>query len=377
MAVMLQIIQSSTNGGAEKHTRLITKAFRAQGIAITLVYPPGPYAAEFATLRRIGVECIEFDLKKNLLYSILFVRKLIVSRRISCIHSHMHWADFIATLARIGRRDICHFSTIHYLPIDIRNQGFLKQALAYSITLLSFHLMHRVFAVSASVAVRGRRAFLLPSSKVVMTLNSIDFSELTADPRAVNAIKRGVVGKSNTRILLSVGELCERKGQKYLIKALHLFQRPSINFKLVLLGNGEQKKELMSMVDCYGLKDCVVFAGYQPAIADWLAAADIYLQLSLIDPMPRAMLEAMYLKLPVIASSIPTLSEVVKNRVTGMLVNPTAPSEIKRAIEFLLRHREVGQGLGRAAHEFVRQNCAMETMAARIMANLPERFTGV
>jgi hypothetical protein len=78
---MLQIIHVSTVGGAEKHTRLITKALARRGAHVTFVYPPGPYAAQYHTLVAEGVECIEYDLKKNVFSAVRFVRSLITEKK--------------------------------------------------------------------------------------------------------------------------------------------------------------------------------------------------------------------------------------------------------------------------------------------------------
>jgi glycosyltransferase involved in cell wall biosynthesis len=371
---MLQIIHLAENGGAEKHTRLITKAFRKAGFDIVFVYQPGPYASQFATLGEQGVECIEFDLKKNLLASVFFIRKVIRTRNVKYVHSHMHGADLIAMLACLGRREICHFSTIHCLPWHNDQASLLQRLEYYLMTLIPFHVMTRVFAVSQAAKDEACRALFLPKKKVSVTLNSIDFSEMETDPRGVKYLRPRLLGKFHGTVLLSTGELCARKGQLHVLKAFNLFRRPIEDVKLVFLGEGEKKKELMILAENYGLRDCVLFPGFQPNITDWLAIADIYLQMSLIDPLPRALLEAMYLGLPVIVSDIDTMRDVVRDNETGLVVKPTEPSQIKRAIETLISDPELAKKLGAAGSAFVKNNCSMDGMAVKIMAGLPKKF---
>ncbi|MBD3392386.1 MAG: glycosyltransferase [Chitinivibrionales bacterium] len=362
---LLEIIHVATPGGAEKNTRLITKAFRRLGLEVTLVYPPGPYAPQYESLAELGVECICCDLKRNVLSSVLFVRRLLMSRHIELIHSHMHGADFIASAARLGLNDVRHFSTIHFLPQD--NYQLLHRIKSTLITAFAFHRMHRIFAPSTHVAVRARREYLLPRDRVVMLLNSIDFEEMRPDARAVKQLRARWNADGRTRLLVCAGALVRVKGHGHLIRAMAQLCQLHDNLKLILLGEGDRERELKTLARERGVDDYVHFVGYQPNIVDWLSLADIYVQPSLCDTMPRALLEAMYMGLPVVTTSLETISEVVTNGVNGITVPPASADSIVAGVRALLGDPVMARELGRAARRFVTKHCSMDSMARSIL----------
>jgi glycosyltransferase involved in cell wall biosynthesis len=368
MKHMLQIIHVATIGGAEKHTRLIIKAFARRGLKITFLYPPGPYASEFAGLSRYGVECIEYDLKKSARASIRFVRALIRDRKIDVIHSHMHGADFIAACARIGLGGVRHVSTIHNVPQD--NPGMLFRIRSTVMTFAAFLFIDKVFAVSAPVAERMRREMLLSKRKVVTTLNSIDFEEMVPDPSTVDELRTTLKAEPNTRLVMCMGILFWVKGQTYLIRALDLLRDKYPRAKVVLLGKGHDEAEIRALVNQLGLTDRVVFAGRQLNVADWLSIADVYVQPSMFDPMPRALLEAMYMGLPVVASDLDTIRQVVTHEQSGLMVAPKSVDALAGAIDYMLSNPERARRMGDAAKDFVTKNCSMDRMAERILAEV-------
>jgi glycosyltransferase involved in cell wall biosynthesis len=365
---MLQLIHVATIGGAEKHTRLIIKAFARRGLNITFVYPPGAYASEFAGLSRYGVECIEYDLKKGGWESIRFVRRLLRERNIGVMHSHMHGADFIAAFARIGLKGVRHFSTIHNVPQD--NPGTLFRIKSTVMTLMAFHLADKVFAVSAPVARRMRREMLLPGSKVATTLNSIDFEEMNPEPAAVNRLRRELKHDEKTRLIMCVGILFWVKGQTYLIQALDLLRDQYPNIKLVLLGRGHDEAQIRSLVDQLDLQDRVVFAGYQLNVPDWLSVADVYAQPSMFDPLPRALLEAMYMGLPVVASDLDTIRQIVTHGESGLVAERKSAAALADAIGYMLDNPDHARAMGDAAREFVTKNCSIDNMARAILDSM-------
>jgi len=365
---MLQIIHVANIGGAEKHTRLISKEFARRGFPVTLIYPPGPYAGEYAALTRWGVKCIEHDLKATPLRTIGFVRRIIKEKKIEIVHSHMHGADFVAMCARAGL-GVRHISTIHAIPQD--NVGLLFKVRSTLMTFLAFHSMEKIFAVSAPVAERIRRELLLPCRKVAVTLNSIDFGEMKPDAAAVEKIRSMLKTTPTMKIIMCIGSLYRLKGQSYLIEAFYAIAQTHPDCRLVFLGRGEAEEELRSLTQRLGLGERVVFAGHHLNVADWLSAADIYVQPSAyLDPLPRALLEAMYMGLPVVASDVASIRQVVTDRMNGLCVAPRSPDAIAAALRYLLENPAEGRRMGLAGQAFVQKNCSMTAMADRICAAL-------
>jgi glycosyltransferase involved in cell wall biosynthesis len=337
------------------------------GHRVTFVYGPGAYAAQYASLAANGVDCIEFDLKKNILKSVFFVRKICREKHIELIHSHMHGADLIAALSRIGLK-LRHITTIHFLPYKFTDFMFRVRVVTGSFA--AYALMERLFTVSAADAEGLSRYMFVSRKKITVLANSIDFSEMNADPAKVLRLKSELKLKPNAVILMCTGNFINNKGQEYLIDALHLLRQKNPLVRLVLLGLGVNENRLRKQAARLKLEDSIVFAGHQKNVPDWLSAADIYIQPSLVDPMPRALLEAMYTGLPVIVSDIDNLREAVKHRVNGIVAPVKSSKAIAFAVEYLLNNKSEAERMGVEARNYVLRNCSMDGMALRICTAL-------
>jgi glycosyltransferase involved in cell wall biosynthesis len=108
------------------------------------------------------------------------------------------------------------------------------------------------------------------------------------------------------------------------------------------------------LVSDAGLSDAVVFAGEQPDALPWLSAADLFLLPSAQESFGLSALEAMACEVPVIASRVGGLPEVVRDGVTGYLLPPDDTAGMAAAALALLRNPSARQAMGRAAADDVR-----------------------
>jgi glycosyltransferase involved in cell wall biosynthesis len=114
-----------------------------------------------------------------------------------------------------------------------------------------------------------------------------------------------------------------------------------------------------------GIADRVRFIGEQPQVADVLAALDVFVMPSRHEGLGVAVLEAMAMSLPVVASAVGGIPEVVKPRETGLLVPPDDPAALAAALNELLRDVEKAKRMGVAGRERVLAEFSMEEMASR------------
>lgn len=366
MQTMLQIIAECNKGGAEKHTKLIAQQFAKMNFKVILVFPPGEYSPYFKELQSESVECIERPIRLRL-SSFLWLRKIYRQKNVTLVHSHMHTADILSGFAAIGLPNVIVFSTIHYLLSDLRQPG-IKFPITHLLNILSFLRMNKIFTVSEEVRKKTIKLFKLPKSKCVTTLNSINFNEMNFESTESHKLKTTISENNKYKLIVTLGTLTERKGQHILLKVLKNWKGRPI--KLVFIGEGPDEIILKSFVQDHNLSKHVLFAGFQDNIPLWLSIADVYCQLSTIDPLPRALLEAMYLELKIVASNINTISEVIHNNINGLLVNPTNTIEISNAINSLLSNKEDSTKMGLSAKQFILKNCSMETMASKILDSL-------
>ncbi|HFC97728.1 MAG TPA: glycosyltransferase family 1 protein [Thermosulfurimonas dismutans] len=157
-------------------------------------------------------------------------------------------------------------------------------------------------------------------------------------------------------VLGTVCSLVKRKRVQDLLEAAYLVQRrTSVPIKILIVGDGPERKKLEALSQRLGFSSRTLFAGFQSDPLSFIQAMDLFVFPSEKEGFPRVLLEAMLLGKPVIAARIPGPSELVKDGETGFLVEPRQPEALARAIMKLLQDRELAQTMGEKGRKRVEQ----------------------
>ena len=145
-------------------------------------------------------------------------------------------------------------------------------------------------------------------------------------------VKNKLLGNDNQFITICTGEVKYRKGQDLIINNLKLICDIIPNFKLFILGRQNQSFviELKKTLNNLNLEKKVEFISHQPNAMEYIYAADVLLQPSRSEALPRTVLEAMALKTPIIASDVDGIPELVENDISAILFSH---SNIDKMIE--------------------------------------------
>ena len=193
-----------------------------------------------------------------------------------------------------------------------------------------------VIAVSEWLAGELRRAGLAPRRLEVASMG-VDEQRFRIDDRRAARERLGIA--RDGEIILAVGALSERKNPLGLLQAfarLKARSRPSA--RLVLVGDGPLAGAVDAGVRRLGLVGCVTRTGMLPneGVTDWMTAADVVAQVSLVEPLGVAALEAMASGRPVVGTRVGGLAEVVPDGVAGVIVDPRDPEQIARGLVRML-----------------------------------------
>ncbi len=163
-----------------------------------------------------------------------------------------------------------------------------------------------------------------------------------------------------------VGRLAPVKGHRYLIDAVRrLTELP--NIRLLIFGEGPLDAELRSYCQSEVLRGRVVFMGFRDNIRQHMAGLDVLAIPSLHEGLPFTLLEGMHLGLPIVASDVGGLAEVLANGATALLVPPTDSAALGRAIERLYREPGIRASLAHRAKKVVDTHFLADTMAERYL----------
>jgi colanic acid/amylovoran biosynthesis glycosyltransferase len=180
--------------------------------------------------------------------------------------------------------------------------------------------------------------------------------------------------------LLAAGRMVPKKGFADLLAACRLLHLQGVDFRLTLAGDGPEQSRLKKLIKDYGLENCVRLPGFVPHrdMAQLLAAAHLFIMPSVIVPsgdrdgIPNVVLEAMLHEVPVVATAVSGIPEVVRHGETGRLAPPQDPESLAQAMLEALRDREEACRRARAGRELM----AREFDSRRNYAELKARFEG-
>jgi len=181
---------------------------------------------------------------------------------------------------------------------------------------------------------------------------------------------------SEKKIVLFVGYLKPVKGIEFLLEAIGQLRRGDV--ELWLVGDGESKAFLKSMVDQLGVAGMCHFAGARPhdTIPIWLAAADCLVLPSLSEGLPTIVVEAMFSRTPVVATNVGGTPEIVKDRRTGLLVEPRDSAALAHAIDDILTDGALASELAQQAETEVRGRLTWEANARATVASYEDVLRG-
>lgn len=163
--------------------------------------------------------------------------------------------------------------------------------------------------------------------------------------------------------VVTVGSVHPRKGHETAIRAMANLKERGVEFKFKVVGPvraPDYYEELMGVVDEEDLTGEVEFLGWRDDVAEILGGSDVFLLASTIEGVPQVVREAMFAGLPVVATDVGGVPEVVENGVTGILVDAGDPEAMTQALRRLARSRDLRAGMGRNGQHVARERFSMD-----------------
>ena len=324
---------------------------------VACLHEPGSVADE---IRAAGSRVINLDVQSKIDLRIIYrLFKLLRQERVQIIHSYLFHANLLARL--VGK--------LAGVPIIVSSERTMEMEGQIRLLLnrLTSPLADRVIAVSQQVRDFATNRIGIPLEKLVVIHNGIEISEYQDEVDAARICEELRVDPAYT-IVGTVSRLDEAKGIRYLLQALPwvIAQHPKIIFLIV--GDGSQRRALERLAHDLSIQSQVIFAGYRPDVAKMLAIMDVFVLPSLYEGFPNAVLEAMAMSKPVVATRVGGVPEAVEDGVTGLLVPPRDPEALAQAIIALLQDRERAKTMGRAGRERVERYFTVERMVQQTEA---------
>jgi glycosyltransferase involved in cell wall biosynthesis len=249
--------------------------------------------------------------------------------------------------------------------------------LAQAVDVITAHLLtHAFHAVSQSVKdaeIRGQR---LSAVRITVVPRGRDDRRLGAPSGARTQERRRAAGiPGDALVLVNVARQEYQKNHRHLVAAMPAVVAHHPTAQLRVVGRtGTETPALERLLATTGAAPYVHFLGHVSAVGDFLAAGDVFVFPSLYEGMPGAVIEAMAMGLPIVASDIPSVREVVEPGTNALLVDPTDDRALAGAIVALLDDPERRRAFG-AESRRIFESCFRLDASVQAMYALYERLT--
>jgi glycosyltransferase involved in cell wall biosynthesis len=296
------------------------------------------------------------------------VRRAAARHRAELVHANSIRAGIVLALARVRRT-----------PTIVHVRDCLPLGRVSAVTL-------RLLAATATTIVANSRytaasvRAMVPRARLEVVHNAVDLERF--DPRTIDraaARRRLGVPESGPVLLGVVAQISPWKGQETAIDALGLVRAAGVDAKLLLVGgakfvaaatrydNEAYLARLQTLVAEAGLQDSVSWLGERDDVPEIVRALDVLLLPSWEEPFGRALVEAMALEVPVVATAVGGPNEIVEDGRQGYLVAPRQPQAWADAIDRVLSSPDRGAAMGRAGRSRVEREFTFSRQSSRLL----------
>jgi glycosyltransferase involved in cell wall biosynthesis len=332
-------------GGSERHLLTLLPALADRGVDPVFVGLDDPAWDPSDFYDALTVPSVRIPAPRDL--DPLLLARLVRDARADVVHTHLVHADLYGGLAAKLRTTTLVSTKHNDDPFRTGAFRFVERGLA--------RLADRVITISDSLHRFTVERVGVPAAKVETIHYGLD-----EPPRAWGTNPPDAVPQ-DARILLAVSRLTRQKGIDVAVEALSFMPADVV---LVVLGEGAEREALETLARERAVESRVILPGRVPDVAAWLRRASVYVQPARWEGFGLGVLEAMVCSLPVVATNVSSLPELVADGETGLLVPPDNPAALARAVEQALADPALGPaGLERARREFSVQRMADRTVA--------------
>ncbi len=349
---VMYVIWSLEVGGAERVVLQQAKGLnrrKFRSIVVCLNHS-GRLAYE---LRDKGIEVIALEKRPGIDWRLPWrLAEIMRQYDIDIVHSHLWGASFWARLGAI-------LAGCRIVIVQEHGMGEWRGRMHFLVDRALAIATQRVLFVSRDVKEAYTKRSGISQKKCTVIPNGISLDDIT-ETREENRDRLG--WKSNELVILSVGRLAPEKGHIDLVDAFAMIADRLPHAKLIIVGDGSERSLLLGRVKEMKLESRVVLAGQQDNARCWMKAADIYVQPSRREALPLAVLEAMATGLPVLATRVGDVSDIIEHEVQGFLVPPCSHKVLAKMLYSICTREESLVGITSRARAVVEHRFSLQRM---------------
>ncbi|HRQ23124.1 MAG TPA: glycosyltransferase [Anaerolineales bacterium] len=345
---IIYVIDSLKMGGAERLTASILRNLSDEfspRVCVFKVKDGNPMAEQIEKLG-VPVDLLPIPYLRDVT-ALPRLTRYLKQVKADLVHGQLEFGSMLGSIAAKWHR-LPFVATLHTMssqkvPMKKKLHGELE----------FFFLRHFCDTV-ISVSDEARQFYLeissLRPSQLVTIYNGVELSHFERrDPRKPYDEIRAQLGvPADAKFLTTVAVLRELKGIQFMIRAMPKILEQLPNAYYLIVGGGKYKDELVREVELAGVGSRVIFAGQRDDVADFLNASDVFVLPTLTEALPTVLAEAMAARLPIIASAVGGIPEMITDGENGILLPPADTEALADACLRLLSDEDAAKSMGDA-----------------------------
>lgn len=314
-------------------------------------------------LRDAGIRVHSLSPHKHLPLYLATLPALILSLRPDILHCHLIPSNIIAkpigsllgvplVINHDHTNDPHRIDNKMLLALDKSTNRFARHIIAVAAACRDFLVQHES----------------IPVEKISLVPNAIDLCRFSPETTSLGESRVALGLPPDIPVIAGVGRLNPQKNFSLFLEIAAAVSSKSPEARFLLAGEGPEESLLREQAKALGLADKVIFAGYIPDTRVVYAAADILLMPSRFEGLPMTLLEAMAMGLPVVASNLDGIAEVITDSCEGFLAPPGEAPVFAERILRLLADAQLAANISRNARAKIEKNHSVEKMTSAVEA---------
>ena len=308
------------------------------------------------------------------LKSLFYLYKIFVHEKPDVVHlSSSKFGGLGALAARLSSLVSRHSSlvifTAHGWPFN-EDRNFPARVLIYFFSWLTAIFSDRVINLTRNDYKQSLGFPLISKNKFVLIPNGVadEISFATpAEAKKYLAEKTGYSPQETSFLIGTIAELTKNKGLTYLIDAINQIKLRATSHKLqaIFIGEGEERLKLETQIKSLGLENTIFLAGFMPDAAKYLPGFDVFVLPSIKEGLPYVLLEAMTAGLPIVASDVGGIPDLIEHEKSGLLVKLKDSFDLAQELKKIIQGPEKYKILGSEAQKTIRTKFQFHAMLTK------------
>jgi glycosyltransferase involved in cell wall biosynthesis len=280
------------------------------------------------------------------------------------VHTHSAKAGGIGRLAarRVGVPAVVH--SFHGFPFH-PFQPLLARRTLIAIERRLAGITDYFLTDGTAVAADAVRLKIAPPDRIRAIASPIDNGITPATPTACRRARAALGIPAGARVVGTAARLDHQKSPLDMVEAIAALEQPDVY--MVWIGDGHLRSRTERLIERRGLAGRFLLLGERADVPELLPAFDVFAMSSLYEGLPCALVEAMACGIPVVATAVNSVPEIVISGRTGLLARPRDPASLSRALAYLLEHPDDGARMAAAARAHIGDGFRPEVLGRDLM----------